>query len=71
MTTRYLSLQGVADHLGVSRNSVAKYNLPAPDVIVGEGLNAPRGWSEATIDAWNESRPGKGWRKRDEAPAAD
>lgn len=71
MTRRYMSLQGVADHLGVSRNSVAKYNLPEPDVIVGEGLNAPRGWSEETIDSWNESRPGKGWRRRDEAPTAD
>ncbi len=70
MTVRYLSLQGVADHLGVSRNSVKKYNLPEPDVIVGEGLNAPRGWSEQTIDTWNGSRPGKGWRKREEEPAS-
>ena len=65
MTMRYLSLQGVADHLGVSRSSVAKYNLPEPDVIVGDDLNARRGWSVETIDQWNASRPGPGnWGKR-------
>lgn len=63
MTRHYLSLQGVADHLGVSRNTVAKYRLPEPDVIVGDGINAPRGWSVATINRWNESRRGQGWRR--------
>jgi len=62
VTVQYLSLQDVADRLGVSRNSVAKYNLPEPDVVVGSGINAPRGWSAETIDAWNASRPGRGWR---------
>lgn len=54
---QYLSLQDVADHLGVSRNTVAKLRLPEPDVIVGSDFNARRGWSVATIDAWNATRP--------------
>jgi len=62
VTVEYLSLQGVADHLGVSRNTIAKYKLPEPDVRVGTGLNAPRGWSVATIDEWNAQRPGRGAR---------
>lgn len=62
VTVQYLSLQDVADRLGVSRNSVAKYKLPEPDVIVGSGINAPRGWSAETIDKWNANRPGRGAR---------
>jgi hypothetical protein len=68
MTVEYLSLQDVADHLGVSRNAVAKYKLPEPDVRVGSGLNAPRGWSTKTIDDWNAQRPGPGnWGPRKKA----
>lgn len=66
VTRHYLSLQDVADRLGVSRNTVAKLRLPKPDVIVGSSYNAPRGWSIATIDAWDAARPGKGWRKKAE-----
>ena len=62
MPRHYLSLQDVADRLGVSRNTVAKYKLPEPDVIVGSDLTARRGWSIATIDAWNAQRPGPGAR---------
>ncbi len=65
VTVEYLSLQGVADRLGVSRNTVAKLRLPEPDVRVGTGRNAPRGWSEQTIDRWNAKRPGPGnWGPR-------
>lgn len=62
VTVNYLSLQDVADRIGVARNTVAKYKLPEPDVIVGSDLNARRGWSVATIDAWNARRPGRGAR---------
>lgn len=71
MTVQYLSLQDVADHLGVSRNTVAKLRLPEPDVRVGSGHNAPRGWSEATIDEWHANRPGSGrWGKREKVEAS-
>jgi hypothetical protein len=64
-----MSLQDVARHLGVTRNSVAKYRLPEPDVRVGSGPNAARGWSLATIDTWNAARPGPGnWGTRKAAP---
>jgi len=63
VTVQYLSLQEVADRIGVTRNTVAKYKLPEPDVVVGSDLNARRGWSVETIDRWNANRPGQGWRK--------
>ncbi len=66
MTVEYLSLLDVARRLGVSRDTVAKYNLPEPDVRVGSGINAARGWTAATIDEWNAARPGRGrWGKRE------
>lgn len=65
MTVEYMSLQDVARHLNVTRNAVAKYKLPEPDVRVGSGINGARGWSVATIDAWNAKRPGPGnWGPR-------
>ena len=71
VTVQYLSLQDVADHLGVSRNTVAKLRLPEPDVRVGSGHNAPRGWALETIDAWNAQRPGPGnWGPRPKKDAA-
>lgn len=56
---RYLSATEVAALIGVQRNSLARYRLPEPDVLVGE----VRGWKEATITEWHANRPGQGWRK--------
>jgi len=65
VTVQYLSLQDVADRLKKSRSTVAKLQLPEPDVRVGSGHNAPRGWLPETIDAWNAQRPGRGnWGSR-------
>ncbi len=65
VTVQYLSLQDVADRLGITRSGAAKLQLPEPDVRVGKAHNAPRGWSEETIDAWNANRPGRGnWGSR-------
>lgn len=70
VTVQYLSLQDVADRLGISRSGAAKLQLPEPDVRVGSGNNAPRGWSAATIDEWNAQRPGRGnWGSRKGAGA--
>ncbi|MCJ1709251.1 transcriptional regulator [Microbacterium sp. VKM Ac-2923] len=75
MTVQYMSLLDVARHLDVSRDTVAKYPLPEPDVRVGSGINAARGWTQATIDAWHASRPGRGnWgarKPKGSASAAD
>ena len=64
--TRYLSLSGLADRIGVRVGTIQRYSrdgrLPAPDVLVGDGPRAVRGWSEATVDAWQEARPGRGAR---------
>lgn len=56
---RYLSRTEVAAHIGVSDGTLGKYKLPKPDAYIG----AVRGWKPATIQAWQDSRPGKGWRK--------
>lgn len=57
----YLSLQDVADRLGLSRNTIGNYatqgRLPEPDVIVGQRQRV-RGWLPETIDQWNTQRPG-------------
>lgn len=59
---KYLSLSEVAGLLGVEPTSMARYQLPEPEVIVGRS----RGWSEATIKAWMAQRPGSGrWGPRD------
>jgi predicted DNA-binding transcriptional regulator AlpA len=65
VTIVYLSVQDVAAHLGVSVNTVKGLKLPEPDVRIGSGRTAPRGWSVATIDEWNAQRPGPGrWGPR-------
>lgn len=60
MTKRYLNLKAFAERIGITTGALGSLNLPEPDVIVGDGPRAARGWSEATIDKWNESRPGRG-----------
>lgn len=56
---RYLSYAQFAERVGVKRNTLNRYTLPEPDVMVGD----IRGWAPATVDAWNAARPGRGrWR---------
>ncbi|WP_110052300.1 AlpA family transcriptional regulator [Nocardiopsis sp. L17-MgMaSL7] len=63
MIEGYLSSKDVAERLGVKVATVHEYRargtLPPPDEIVGR---SPL-WKKATIDAWEESRPGQDWRK--------
>ncbi|MEV8338549.1 XRE family transcriptional regulator [Leucobacter sp. NPDC077196] len=59
MTRHYLSTTEIAERLGITRGALSSLTLPKPDVTVG----TVRGWSEKTIDAWNEQRPGSGNRK--------
>ncbi|KXO98148.1 helix-turn-helix transcriptional regulator [Tsukamurella pseudospumae] len=58
----YLSLGEVAQHTGVSLSTMKTYlargYLPEPDAIIGRN----RGWRVETIDAWTQSRPGRGAR---------
>lgn len=56
MAKHYLSTTEIAKRLGVTRGSLSNLKLPEPDVTIG----SVRGWSEKTIDSWNESRPGRG-----------
>ncbi len=59
MTRHYLSTTEIAERLGITRGALSSLTLPKPDVTVG----TVRGWSEKTIDTWNEQRPGSGNRK--------
>jgi hypothetical protein len=61
---RYMSRTEVATYLGLaSVKSLSKTKMPRADVIVGDH----KGWTKATIDKWNEERPGPGWHgARDE-----
>lgn len=71
MTTRYLSLNGVAERIGISPTTAKTYSddgrLPPPDAIIGKEPRITRGWLPETIDTWNAARPGRGGRPRKEA----
>lgn len=55
---RYLSRKEVSERIGLaSPRSLSGIELPPPDVIVG----THRGWLPETIDAWQATRPGRGW----------
>ncbi len=62
MTRSYLSVSQAAQLLGVTRSTLSKYELPPPDVTIGEGRSTIRGWRQSTILAWNAARPGRGTR---------
>ncbi|WP_413456092.1 transcriptional regulator [Glutamicibacter sp. FR1] len=68
MTVHYLSLNGVANHLGISPHTAKKYadegRLPLHDAEVGDPPRNIRGWLPETIDTWNASRPGRGGRPK-------
>ncbi|MET0451952.1 MAG: hypothetical protein ABW137_08930 [Mycobacterium sp.] len=65
----FLSVGQFAERIGVTQSSMGRYKLPRPDAITGpvnDDGSLPRGtvrgWTEATIDAWNAARPGRGAR---------
>ncbi len=64
--TRYLALSGLAARVGITTGTAQRYGhegrLPTPDVLVGDGPRAVRGWLPATVDAWQAARPGRGAR---------
>ena len=66
MPEHYLALRDVAERIGITQGTIARYStegrLPKPDVLVGTGPRAVRGWLPETIDAWNAARPGRGKR---------
>lgn len=66
MTTKYLGVKDIADLLGIKASTLSSYiakgMLPEPDVIIGTGEKAIRGWTQENIVAWHSNRPGKGNR---------
>jgi hypothetical protein len=60
---RFMGRTEVAYYLGLScLGSLTTAKLPPPDIIVGDR----KGWTTDTIDAWRQTRPGRGnWGLRD------
>lgn len=65
---RYLSRPEVAERIGVMPKTLDRYKLPPHDAQIGA---RQVGWKPETIDTWNASRPGKGWRKKPEEGKPD
>lgn len=61
---RFLSRPEVAERIGVKPDTLNRYELPPHDAQVGE----LKGWTPATIDAWNAARPSR--RRAAAEPAA-
>lgn len=66
MTTHYLGLSDFAARVGISAGTLNGYRAkgltPEPDVMIGLGDRAVRGWTVETIDEWMAARPGRGAR---------
>lgn len=56
MTRHYLSRKQVAERRGVTPDSLSRYKLPTPDVMIGD----VKGWRPETIDRWIAAAPGRG-----------
>ena len=68
MTITYLGMTGIAEHTGLSVNTLKSYlrkgMLPAPDAVIESPTGQIRGWTQETIDEWMTARPGRGNRER-------
>ncbi|QPK81482.1 transcriptional regulator [Schaalia sp. ZJ405] len=66
MTVRYLGISDLAEIAGITVGTAKQYGkegrLPAPDVLVGLGDRAVRGWKHETVEEWMSNRPGRGRR---------
>jgi predicted DNA-binding transcriptional regulator AlpA len=60
-STEWLRLDGVADRIGLTRETVrvmsSNGKLPPPDMVVGaDGTRKWKLWAPETIDEWNRTR---------------
>lgn len=61
MTRHYLSRKQLAERRGVHPDSLSRYTLPKPDVMIGD----VKGWLPSTADKWIAAAPGRGrWGPR-------
>lgn len=58
MAITYLTSSEFAERIGVSPNTLKRYDLPPVDAHLGNR----RGWLPQTVDDWNARRPGRGAR---------
>ena len=63
---QYLSLAEYAERVGLTpgqlKNYAARGEIATPDVVVGSGRTAARGWSKRTVDAWQAERAVDAWQ---------
>lgn len=68
MTREYMGVKEIAELLGVKQGTISHYiakeMLPEPDVIIGTGPKATKGWTKETILTWHKNRPGRGNHKQ-------
>lgn len=61
----YLSRRQLAERIGVKEDTLNRYELPRPDVVIGKGDPRPKyGWLPETIDRWQARRPSNRWPSR-------
>jgi hypothetical protein len=74
----FLSIRQVEARIGLRPGGLTSAELPPPDAIIGpvnkDGSlpkgSTMRGWLPATIDYWNRTRPGRGFRSDVRKPPA-
>lgn len=63
---RFLNISDLARIAGITVGTAKQYGkegrLPEPDAYIGLGERGVRGWTQATVDEWLRSRPGRGAR---------
>lgn len=62
LVDQFLNRTEFAARVGVRPSTLSRYDLPAPDVLVGSGTTAQRGWRVSTVLAWQAARPEAGQR---------
>lgn len=67
MTVEYLSLNGFAHRVGLSRGTLVQYRkqgrIPEPDAVIGgNGSAVIYGWLPQTVEYWASHRVGQGKR---------
>lgn len=62
LVDQFLNRTEFAARVGVKPSTLSRYDLPAPDVLVGSGSTAQRGWRVSTVLEWQASRPEAGSR---------
>lgn len=56
LVDQFLNRTEFAHRVDVQPATLSRYDLPAPDVLVGSGRSSQRGWRVSTVLAWDGAR---------------